>query len=67
MIYAGLDGIKRGLRLTGPVNTNLLFADKSITEQLKTLPSSLSEAIKEAESSAFVRSVLPDMYIGLYK
>lgn len=59
LIYAGLDGIRRGLMLPQPLNINLYTADPSITDRLDRLPDSLEEARAIARESAFIRSVLP--------
>ncbi|MCI8388631.1 MAG: glutamine synthetase [Clostridiales bacterium] len=57
LIYAGLDGIEKQLVCPPPVNLNLYTADKSVTDQLESLPMSLDEASKLAKESEFVKSV----------
>lgn len=66
LIYAGLDGIKKDLKVDEPTNINLFNADKSITDKFKSLPNNLSEAVKEARNSSFVKSVLPEKYLELF-
>ncbi|MCF0135774.1 MAG: glutamine synthetase [Lachnospiraceae bacterium] len=59
LIYAGLDGIRRGLTPPEPVNVNLYTADVSVTGALEQLPSSLTEARAIASRSSFIQNVLP--------
>lgn len=67
LLYSGLDGINRGLKVDAPTNLNLFNADISVTEKLKVLPASLTEAIREASNSTFVKSVLPEKFLEFYK
>lgn len=60
LIYAGLEGIRKGMNPPEPLNINLYTADKAITDQLERLPDSLEEAQALARNSAFIRSVLPE-------
>ena len=66
LIYAGLDGIKRQLTPSAPLDINLYDAPEGITSGLLLLPQSLSEAAKRAASSAFVASVLPEAIRKIY-
>ena len=66
LIYAGLDGIERGLEPMAPLDVNLFKADASITDQLKRLPQSLDEAAAYAQSSEFIRSIVPAEYFNAY-
>ena len=66
LIYAGLDGIERGLEPMTPLDVNLFKADASITDQLKRLPQSLDEAAAYAQSSEFMRSIVPEEYFEAY-
>lgn len=59
LIYAGLDGISRGLTPPEPINTDLYAADEKACAELEKLPGSLSEAWEIAKSSAWIESVLP--------
>ncbi len=63
IIYAGLDGIERGLTSPPPVNVDLYNADDTLASKLTRLPESLAEAKRIALESRFVRSVLPDELI----
>ena len=66
LIYAGLDGIEKGLTPPDPLNINLYKADQAITEHLRALPDSFAEACAKASASAFVRSILPQAYLETY-
>jgi glutamine synthetase len=59
LIYAGMDGIKRGLALPDPIETNLFTAEPEVLDQLQTLPASRSEATGIARNSAFIQEHLP--------
>ncbi len=63
LIYAGLEGVEKGLSVPEAVNENLFIAPSSVTEKLETLPQSLEEAKKLARESAFVQKYLPKEYI----
>jgi glutamine synthetase len=60
MLAAGLDGIKRGLELSRPVEENLYhFDDKMIQKQgVKTLPGSLDEALDEFARDEVIQEAL---------
>lgn len=60
LIYAGLEGVRKGMNPPEPLNINLYTAGKSITDQLERLPASLEEAKAIARNSKFIRSVLPE-------
>ena len=59
IIYAGLDGIERGLTPPEPVNADLYNADSTVTALLDRLPETLGEAKRLALESKFVRSLVP--------
>ena len=61
LIYAGLDGIQKGMTPPPPANLDLYAADKLVLEQLETLPETLAQARKAAAESPFVQSILPEM------
>lgn len=63
LIYAGLDGIEKQMELPEPVDENLYTADRSITENLKSLPRSYEKALELSRGSDFIRKVLPAGYI----
>lgn len=58
LIWAGLDGIAKGMCPAPAVNLNLLAAPESETREFDTLPGSLEEAVALANGSALVRRVL---------
>lgn len=66
VIYAGLEGIRQGLRPDAPMNTNLYTADADFTRRLQQLPMNVSEAVRCAQRSAFIRQYVPQEYIDLY-
>ncbi len=57
IIYAGLDGIKRGLTPGEPNNANLYTADGDLTDSLISLPDTLEKAKKIASESEFIRQI----------
>ena len=61
LIYAGLEGIRNRMQLSSPLNINLFTADKSITDSLETLPTSLKEAKELAQKSSLIRQYLPEL------
>lgn len=65
LIHAGLDGILRQLTPPEPTNCNLFAAASSVTDRLDTLPDTLTEAVRLAKGSSFVRSILPESLIAL--
>ena len=66
LIYAGLDGIEKGLKPMEPLDVNLFKADSTITDKLKRLPQSIDEAIAYAAGSDFVKELLPEGYLEAY-
>ncbi|MCL2033478.1 MAG: glutamine synthetase family protein [Oscillospiraceae bacterium] len=58
ILSAGLDGIENGLALPPAVDADLYTADKSVTKDLATLPDSLDSAIRLAEASEFIKTVI---------
>ena len=65
LIYAGLDGIKRGLELPEPFNTDIKDSDKAVKEKLKKLPDNLDAARELAVNSEFVKSVVSKEILNL--
>ena len=59
LIYAGLDGIRRGLTPPEPLDINLYTANSQVTSGLQALPETLEEARRIAAESPFVQAVLP--------
>ena len=66
LIRAGIEGIQRKLQLCDPCNMNLFDAPYSAVREYDSLPANLSEAIKAAEQSDFVRASLPEKTIDAY-
>ena len=66
LLYAGLEGIERGLTPPPSADFNLFTADEKTLSGFKKLPSSLAEAAHAAENSDFVRAYLPPQLIRLY-
>ena len=65
LIYAGLDGIERDLELPEPLNTSIKDIDDSVKSKLKKLPDSLEAAVKLANESEFVNSVISKEVLNL--
>ena len=66
ILWAGLDGVRRGLVAPPPTNANLFTAERALTDKLTRLPASLEEAHRLAEKSDFVRDVLPEGILRAY-
>lgn len=66
LIHAGLYGINNRLALPDPVNENLQNADPEIIRNLRKLPGTLKEAASLANSSSFVKSLIPQSIIDTY-
>lgn len=66
LIYAALDGIRKGLTLPEPADINLYRADEATTAKYEKLPSTLQEAATAARDSAFIASCLPQGLISTY-
>ena len=62
LIYAGLDGIERGLQPPEPVNLNLYRAAPEVLDRLERLPENLAEAKAAAENDPWLRAVLPALF-----
>jgi len=66
MIFAGLDGIERGLPLPEPADFNLLRIDAEKAWRYEKLPGSLAEAAKTAKDSAFIKEHIPAEILAAY-
>jgi glutamine synthetase len=66
LIHAGLYGINNRLALPDPVNENLQNADPETIHNLRKLPETLKEAASLANSSSFVKSLIPQSIIDTY-
>lgn len=66
LIHAGLYGINNRLALPDPVNENLQNADPEIIRNLRKLPETFKEAASLANSSSFVKNLIPQAIIDTY-
>ena len=66
LIYAGLDGIRRGLTPGAPTDLNLYTASDDVTKGLDRLPASLEEARALAKNSPFLREIFPDQLLAAW-
>ena len=66
ILEAGLEGIEQELTLSPETDANLFTATKDITNGLEQLPSNLSDAIKSARNSEFVRRVVGSELLESY-
>lgn len=66
VIYAGLYGIKKELKLPEMTDRNLFKADPALLSGLKTLPSSLAEACRVAAESEFIGEHIPASVLNIY-
>ena len=66
IVSAGLDGIESSMKLSLPVDADLYRADKSVTDSLSALPSTLDKAIELAKNSTFVKDVVGDELFNRY-
>lgn len=66
MIYAGLDGIGRRMKLEKPSDTNLYTAGPEVVCAYKKLPETFRDACRRAASSDFIRSHIPSDILSIY-
>lgn len=66
MIYAGLDGIKRGASLPESADINLFKADAATLAKFKKLPAGLDEARAAAKNSDFIKAHIPAPVLNIY-
>lgn len=62
IIYAGNEGIENNLELPLPLDVDV-YNENNMLNNLKKLPSSISEAVEMAENSNFIKKVLPDSFV----
>ena len=65
LIYAGLDGMKKGASLPDAVDINLFKADPDALAGLEKLPKDLASARKAARESAFINAHIPKRVIEI--
>ncbi len=66
LIYAGLDGIEKGINPPGSTDINLFSAGEDELKNIQVLPGSYSEAVKLACQSDFVKAILPQRVLETY-
>ncbi|MGE0206828.1 MAG: type I glutamate--ammonia ligase [Candidatus Babeliales bacterium] len=68
LLKAGLDGIKRNLKLDAMIHENLfeLTPQEIINRGIKMLPGSLDEAIDKFEQSSFIQETLGESFVAIY-
>lgn len=66
LIYAGLDGIRRGAVLPECADINFYTASEDIRARYQTLPATLADAKAAARSSEFIASCLPPTVLDYY-
>lgn len=66
LLHAGMDGVRQNLMPDAPTDQNLFTADKKLTAGLKTLPATYDEAYQLAQSSSFVKSLVPEGFVQMY-
>jgi len=66
ILAAGLEGIKNGLPLPAPIDTNLYTLDENTENIPQKLPESLGRAISLAENSPFVEKVIGKGMLAKY-
>ena len=66
LIWAGLDGISRGLKLPAPADINLYKADAKTLAGFEKLPESREKACEAAAKSEFVRRHVPAKILDIY-
>lgn len=66
VISAGFYGMEHHLLLPDSVNADLFNADRSITDSLERLPENLEDALRLAEESGFIKSILGAEVVARY-
>ncbi len=66
LIYAGLEGIEKGLKLPKSTDINLLNIEDEISKEYDKIPENLGQAIQYAKNSDFVKSVIHEDLLNAY-
>lgn len=66
LIYAGIEGLAKGLTPPEPADINLYAASPDVLSRFQKLPASFAEAADIASSSEFIREHLPQAVIDIY-
>lgn len=66
LIYAGIQGIEKGLTLPPAADFNFFTEKEEILRQYRRLPKTRQEACRKAEGSAFIRECVPETIRRIY-
>ena len=66
MIYAGLQGIEKGMPLPEPADLNLFKADPAALARFEKLPATFREACSICAASDFIRAHIPAEILSIY-
>ena len=66
LLYAGLDGVKRGLQPAAPFDNGLQGMDENELKSLEQLPEHFDEAMQLAQESPFIRAHFPERLLEAY-
>ena len=67
VVYAGLDGLTRGLTPPAPTNVNILAASDTRVKGVEQLPRTLGAAVSAAAGSDFIRQYIPEPILAAYR
>ena len=67
LLHAGLDGVEQGLVPPPPTELNMYKMTNEQKKEFQQLPGSLDEAVNYMESSDFVRRILPEKAVDVYR
>ena len=67
VVYAGLDGLTRGLTPPPPTNVNILAAGDTRVKGIEQLPRTLGAAVSAAAGSDFIRRYIPEPILAAYR
>ena len=67
VVYAGLDGLTRGLTPPPPTNVNILAASDTRVKGIEQLPRTLGAAVSAAAGSEFIRRYIPEPVLAAYR
>lgn len=67
VVYAGLDGLTRGLTPPPPTNVNILAASDTRVKGIEQLPRTLGAAVSAAAGSEFIRQYIPEPVLAAYR
>ena len=67
VVFAGLDGLERGLTPPAPTNVNILAAGDTRPRGIAQLPRTLGAAVSAAVGSDFIRRHIPEAILAAYR